>query len=110
MFLSSPEMKAYSFFLLNVNLIFNRVNVTASPLIHKLCKTYCKLLKEILSRFLKPPVIIKNVGLLAINYHSKENQKELQAIKMGSLAKDVIRKLWNLKRGAFWNTILNYYT
>lgn len=57
MFLSSPEMKAYAYFLLNVIPVFDRVNGTlqsASPLMYKLREIYWEVLKEILCRFLKP--------------------------------------------------------
>lgn len=112
MFLSSSEMKAYALFLLNVIPIFDRINVTlqsSSPLIHKLRDLYLELLKELLCRFIKPSVIIENPDLCAINFRSKENQKELHEITIGISTKEEIEKLNAEKRNTFLNSILNYH-
>lgn len=89
-------MKAFAFFLLNVIPTFRRINValqSASLLIHKMWEVYLELLKELLCRFIMPSVTIKNPDLHAINFCSKENQKELHEIIVGSSIEEQIEKL-----------------
>ena len=72
---------------------FDAVNIslqTGSPLIHKVLSLLNDLLKNLLSKFIKPSVLVSDSTLLAVPFHDSSNWKDDSEIMVGSQAREAV--------------------
>ncbi len=90
----SPQTKLYCYFLHYANKLFESGNLLLQreePCVHILHRKLNGLLKDVLTRFVKPAVITAT-PCTEVDYHSEENQKKDSDLMIGSNAKDYIKK------------------
>uniref|UniRef100_A0A224YP94 Hat8 sp n=1 Tax=Rhipicephalus zambeziensis TaxID=60191 RepID=A0A224YP94_9ACAR len=107
MFLSSDVNRAYCDFLLSVIPEFEKVNVflqSGAPQVHLLREVLSNLLREIMSRFVKPSVIKKADVLADIDYKSCVSQRSDEDIVIGSRTTQTLQSLKIEEREEFFYT------
>lgn len=112
LFLSSNINKAFCMFLRFVLPSFDIVNKTfqsAEPKIHVLYNIIRDFYKDMLSKFVKPSVILSCASVYDVNYSREESQKDDNDLIIGSATFNILQELSDDEKKEFFLHVRKYF-
>ena len=83
--------------------------VVESPMFHKVLSLLNDLLKNLLSKFIKPSVLVSVSTLLSVPFHEISNWKDDSQIMVGSQAREVVEEqLTTSPQKVFFTNVLRF--
>ena len=108
---SSDVNKAYCLFILHVNPIFDKVNITLqsqAPHVHVVRTMLLEFFKEILCKFVLTGVIKQSSDILKVNYHSSGNQRDNDDLLIRKKTKNVVNELTEEEKTKFFTYVRQF--
>ncbi|CAN7950470.1 unnamed protein product [Ixodes hexagonus] len=112
-FLSSELNRACCLFLQNVIPLFEKTNCllqAQAPQIHILRGLLNQLLKDLLTRFVRPDLLKGCRSLLTVAYGAVNNQRDDKDLVIGSTTYCVVEKLRQIEQEQFFSAVRVYFT
>ena len=112
LFLTSKVSQAYSRFILYIIPIFETANTTLqykTPYIHKLQRILTDMLRDILSKFVKPTVLKEAKHIWEVEYHEKTNQLGDADVMIGNATEKIVAVLTTTEKKLFYTSVRSYF-